>query len=118
MKTLFFSLLLFSSQLLAQTNTDRYIELGGWSDGVGNVQLRWVSYPTDQSGKIDTLIDHAKIDNLVKSKGRRESKINVINELAKDGWVLVSTVLVPTSTSSGGTLYYYLRKTFTKNIKD
>lgn len=113
MKTILLSfLLLLSAPLLAQLTTEKYIALEGAVGYLGGISISYVEYPKMETGKIDTIVNKKAIDAIVEK--HRNRPLNIINELAKDGWSLVSTTFIknPDGSNDAGTMLYYLRKRF------
>jgi hypothetical protein len=112
MKTITLSfLLLLTTQLFAQTSTDRYIVLKAdvSERSSGETTLTSPDYP-----KGDTLLDNKMLDGLY-----GKTPAEGLNILAKDGWVLVNSVFIPHKRESLfsawiglGYMQFYMRKTF------
>lgn len=108
---LFFTLLL-TSQLFAQ-KVDKYIEVWQRVNYIGATRIEGAYYPEDKAGNADSSINITQIEGIIKAARKdKKSSVWVLNELAKEGWTLVSTVFVPGSEFNSGFVSFYLRKTF------
>jgi hypothetical protein len=104
--------LLITTPLIAQ-KVDKYIEVWQRVSYIGTTRIEGASYPQDQAGNPDSSINITRIEGLIKAARKdKRSSVSVLTELAKEGWVLVSTVFVPGSEFNSGFVSYYLRKTF------
>ena len=101
-----------TTQLFAQ-KADKYIEVWQRVNYIGATRIEGAYYPEDKAGNPDSSINITRIEGIIKD-ARKDKKpsVWVLNELAKEGWTLVSTVFVPGSEFNSGFVSYYLRKTF------
>ena len=111
---LFSTLLCVCYVSLAQNNKTRLIQINARVDLFGNINMEFVGNSFNTNKKIiDTLVDFKSIKKII---SLNNTAIRVINALADEGWVLMTTMYVPRDENSGGPAYpfivYYFKKEF------
>jgi hypothetical protein len=101
------------SVCIAQNSKTRIIQVNGRVDFLGNINMQFVENPFPNSKTIDTLVNFKSIKKIISIN---YTAIKVINALAGEGWVLMTTMYVPRDENSGGPPYpfivYYFKKEF------
>ena len=125
-KKLYFLLLFVSPCLYGQPNPPdtctRFIELVATVDWYGDARIVKANYPKDNLNASHNHINRRRIDELIKSQyDAKKHPIEIINDLADEGWLLVSATFVPgperpahDAFADKGKIIYYLKKRFAK----